>query len=100
MGKLINHIFRLAGTVGVCLGMCIVALLLTGLFKNSSSYIWVSVVMVTIVCIVNQFLYDVLDMKILKNGFGRFVKVIVFGVVTLIVLIVCMLATPPQTILI
>lgn len=92
MGKLINHIFRLAGTVGICLGMCIAAVLIGGLFENSTDYIIMSVVMITVVCIVNQVLYDVLDMKILKNGFGRFVKVIVFAVVTVIVLIFCLLA--------
>ena len=56
MGKLINHIFRLAGTVGVCLGMCIAAVLIGGLFENATDYIIMSVVMITVVCIVNQFL--------------------------------------------
>ncbi len=92
MGKLINHILRLAGTVGVCLGICIAGVLVGGWFENSSDYIIMSVVTISVVCIVNQLLYDVLDMRILKNGFGRFVKVIVFGIVTLIVLIFCMLA--------
>lgn len=91
MGKLINHIFRFAGTVGVCLGICIVGVLVGGWFEKSSDYIIMSVVVISVVCIVNQLLYDVLDMKILKNGFGRFVKVIVFGIVTVVVLILCML---------
>ena len=95
MGKLFWHVIRLAGTAGVCLGMLIVTVLLESIFGGSDNDVLtvmlMAPLMITVVCVVNQALYDVLDMKILHNGFGRFVKVIIFGVVTFVVLLFCLL---------
>lgn len=95
MGKLLWHILRLAGTIGVCLGMFIVTALLNSIFGNDDNDVFtmmlMPVLMITLVCVINQALYDVLDMKILHNGFGRFVKVIVFFIVTFVVLLLCLL---------
>ena len=80
MGKFFGGLLRLLATTGISIGMILAVYIVNSIFGGSGtpSYLFAAPLLITVVCVVNHLLYDVLGIGILDNIVGKIIKLIVF----------------------
>jgi len=80
MGKFFGGLLRLLATAGISVGMIFAVYIVNSIFggDGTPSYLFAAPFLITVVCIVNHLLYDVLGIGILDNIVGKIIKLIVF----------------------
>ncbi|MBE7093670.1 MAG: hypothetical protein E7367_03165 [Clostridiales bacterium] len=94
-------LWRLIATVLAHVGLFIVVMILQSIFGDDSNSVdmavWMMPVLLSlVVCVVNVVLYDVLDLGILDNTVGRFIKAVIFFTATIVALILQLSSCLPE----